>query len=410
VTGSAEPSGGPTYEQAAWSWTEHLRGGGTTPWTGWSATGGAGDASVAPRRAVPGAAQLELLRRLWLERRPEDATRERLNALVLARSGPGRGRGLQPLSWPEGAPRFGAPPTDPALVPDEELLRLAAGVLADLVVAAPAPPLAAPPRRRLLSRAPAFVITGAPVTASVVRRELAASGLVEGGASPVVLLLAEPLDVALTQVWSARVQRGAGIRWRGFLDRTAYRRGLPRPVDVAALAGAWSARLGADRVHVVVAASGTAAATRSVGEVLGRPLTSGPAASSLQPRLRPLSPAATDVARRVNAVLRLRVADDRKRALVRHLSTVLAACDEPGPPGALAVPVRLRDWAEETAARATRRLLADGYPVHGDLGRLGTLADDGPTRPDVAASLRVALRACLEQADNDPDARKAEMR
>ena len=55
---------GPDYAQTVWSWTEHLRAGGSTPWTAWVASGSGRDARVPPARNAPGAAQLELARRL----------------------------------------------------------------------------------------------------------------------------------------------------------------------------------------------------------------------------------------------------------------------------------------------------------------------------------------------------------
>ncbi|MGB0100866.1 MAG: hypothetical protein WBP61_11365, partial [Nocardioides sp.] len=109
----------------AWGWVAHLRAGGTTPWRDWSEPG-------EPRgRVLPGAQQLELLRRLNEAGSPgvELATR------VLDASAPGRGRPDLEL---DGAVRrldFGPPPVDPADLPDDELLRVAASVLADDVVA-----------------------------------------------------------------------------------------------------------------------------------------------------------------------------------------------------------------------------------------------------------------------------------
>ena len=87
---------GPGYAQAVWSWTEHLRAGGSTPWTAWVASGSGADAHVPPAWDAPGAAQLELARRL-AEAAPArgvaPAAYRRLADTVLTRSGPARRRG-----------------------------------------------------------------------------------------------------------------------------------------------------------------------------------------------------------------------------------------------------------------------------------------------------------------------------
>ena len=105
----------------AWSWIAQLRAGGTTPWRSWTAT----DASD-QGRYLPGAQQLELLRRLNLAGRPSTALVER----VLAASAPGRGRPDLELVGVDEARRFGPPAVDPAELSDDELLRVATGLLA----------------------------------------------------------------------------------------------------------------------------------------------------------------------------------------------------------------------------------------------------------------------------------------
>ena len=111
----------------AWAWIAQLRAGGTTPWRSWTAT----DASD-QGRYLPGAQQLELLRRLNLAGHPSTALVER----VLAASAPGRGRPDLELVGVDEARRFGPPAVDPAELSDDELLRVATGLLAlDLVPA-----------------------------------------------------------------------------------------------------------------------------------------------------------------------------------------------------------------------------------------------------------------------------------
>ena len=72
----------------AWAWVAHLRAGGTTPWAAWTATD-----AVRPRAGyLPGAQQLELLRRLNLAGRPSPTLVERVLAASRARPRPARPR------------------------------------------------------------------------------------------------------------------------------------------------------------------------------------------------------------------------------------------------------------------------------------------------------------------------------
>ena len=394
----------PSYEQVARSWTEHLRSGGTTPWAAWVGGDGGSQAIVPRGWSVPGAAQLELVRRLAMVSQLDGATFARLADVVLHRSAPGRGLAQQPLSWPvlAGAPRrFGAPPTDPSDVPVDELVRVAVGTLTELLLVAPVPAPPREPRRGRFTRTPAFALAGAPVTTSVVRRELGAAGHAEGGQSPRVVLLAEPFDVALAQVWSARVQRGAPVRWSGFVERWANRQELPPSVDYPALARQWAAEVGPGEVHVLVAPRDAAAETaRLLGLDLGRPRH-----PALQPRWKELSPAGVDVARRVNAVLNVRAGGAARDIAVAGCATVLASVA--GGSGTLAVPEPFREWAGTRARRVADDLREGGYPVLGDLVRIVPRSEglsSGPRRDDV---LRVAVDACLHQA---VALRKAEQR
>jgi len=394
---------GGDYRQTAWSWTQHLRGGGTTPWTAWTAPDVA--SPVPDGWEVPGAAQLELVRRLARAGSLSGPAFTRLADLVLSRSVPGRGLAQQPLRWtgPDAPTRVGAPPADPAEVPVGELLRVAVGTLVELLVAAPEQPAGSTAvRRRLLSRAPAFELAGAPVTASVVRRGLALAGHVEGGRTTRVVLLAAPLDAVLAEVWSARVQHGAAIRWRGFARRCAGRRELPPAADLPALARHWSARVGVGEVHVVVGADGPGAALTRVGGVLGV----GDSARRSRPRLadppvRDLAPAAVDVLRRVNAVLDVRVAEGRRPALRRSLARTLAGTVLPGErsgPG-LTVPAQHRAWVRGHGERIVEELRSAGYPVHGRLDDIVPRFAGRATHPRREEALRLALQACLDRAE-----------
>jgi hypothetical protein len=384
-----------SFEQAAWSWTEHLRSGGSRPWSDWVAAGEGTGAAVPDGWTPPGAAQLEVVRRA------SSATGQALPAeyvdRVLARSGPARGLANLPLGWPgatEARP-FGPPRTDPADVPDEELIRLGVGVLSDLLL------MRAHPdenewrvRRRLLSRSPAFELAGSPVTTAAVRRALAVAGQAEAVSASRVVLVTGPFDTALLEVWSARVQRGAPARWRGFVARAAH--GLPRSIDLSRVARTWADRVGPGAVHVVVAPADLGAATRLVAEVLGIPLgSSHPRRPPTPPPLLHLTPPAVDVVRRVNAVLAVKAPEAQHARAVRQLSILLQdrSGGQRAPEGRLTVPRAFQDWAQTQAERFTDDVRRGGYPVHGELGRIVPVFDDVPTQPHRATVLRLVLEA-----------------
>ncbi len=409
-----------TYEEAVWSWHRHLAAGGSTPWREWLTDGAAAPGEPVPAGwTPPGAAQLELLRRVAARGGLSGEATVRLADLVTSRSGPGRGLGQLPLLRPDRGPRgtapepgrarTGAPPVDPAEVPAEELVRVGTGALTELLLQTPAPAEPSPVRRQPVRgrwtsgrrRRPSFVLAGAPVTTALVRRTLEAAGHREGGRSPQVFVLVEPFDRALAQVWSARVQHGAPVRWHGFVQRWSGRRELPPSLDLTAVAGGWAARVGPGRVHLVAAdpsGSGVAAAG-VVAEVLG-PDPRPPAPPSATPTgVLDLSPAAVDVARRVNAVLGVRVPPDRHRVVLRRLVELLERCDLPRPPGSehlLTVPEPARRWAQDRAEQQVGALSAGGYPVHGSVDRFLPRFGDLATHPRREDALEV-VTACLTQ-------------
>lgn len=274
-------------------------------------------------------------------------------------------------------------------------MRLAVGTLTELVLAAPA---SAEPRtgvrRRPFTRTPAFVLAGSPVTVSAVRRELAAAGHGEGGRSPQVVLLVEPLDRALVQVWSARVQQGAPVRWAGCVSRWTARGVLPPSADLPALARSWADRVGVHGVHLVVAPTDAAGATRTVADLLGVRLRE--TAPHVVPRWRDLSPAAVDVARRVNGVLGVRVGEQRRRQAARTLVAALAGCDPATHP--LTVAEQHQDWVRDRARQMAEELGAGGYPVHGRPEDLVPRFTGVPTRPRPAEVLDMVEQGCLAQA------------
>jgi hypothetical protein len=218
-----------------------------------------------------------------------------------------------------------------------------------------------------------------------VRRSLALAGHHEGGRSPEVVLLAEPLDVALGQVWSTRVQRGAPVRWVTFAGRWARRDQLPPSADLVTIASWWADRVGPERVHVVLDADHR----RTAAAVLGL---SHVEAGATDPRSLP--PAAVDVLRRLNRVLNVRLPEAERVPRLRWLAGRLPADDDPR----LAVPARVRPWLEERAGRMADGLAAGGYAVHGDLTGIAPRHDGAP-HPRNAEVLDLVLDAVLDVAE-----------
>jgi len=353
-----------TSAARAWGWVAHLTSGGTTPWADWS-----GDAPAAG--LLPGAQHLELLRRLN-QAGPAPAP---LIERILHSGAPGRGQQELDLVGVAEPTRYGAPPVDPAELPDDELVRLASGVLADLVVSAPEPAPVPNRRPRLFRRE--YRLVGNRLTADHLRAALVRDGRPPGGPHPVVLVLVGDLGAHVADTWAARVRRGFAPHWDDWIHGLAERPGLPNGLDPLAQALTWADRVGPGRVHLVF---GTSAA----GPLLG--------ARGLTPPQR-LSHAALDAAGHTKGVLRLLVADaERERRLRGVLLPWLEAGDTPTLPGPV-VPRRFRGWLESEARRIRGGLEAAGYAVHG--GELDQLLPAEPVRtagPSDGEVLTVMLR------------------
>ncbi len=309
--------------------------------------------------------------------------------LVLARSGPGRGPAHLPLLWPDddrsaNLRRVGAPPVDPSAIPAGELCRVGAGVLAHQLIGLPSQPAVQQRRRRHRPWQRAFHLAGAPTTVAHVRDALAAAGHVEGGRSPEVVLVAEPLDVLLAQIWSARVQSGAPVRWVAFAARWAARDQLPPSANLSQIAAGWATRIGADRVHVVTGPD----PVRQTADVLGLSVAPSPS--------QDLSPAAVDLLRRLNRVLHVRVPQDQIADHLRRATALLPT--GAAPDSTLSVPGPQRAWVEERARRITADLRAGGYAVHGDLDRIAPRHSGAP-HPRSADVLDLVLDTCLRAAE-----------
>lgn len=352
----------------AWGWVDHLLDGGTTAWTEW--TGSAAPGGL----VVPGAQQLELVRRLNLAGSPSPELVRR----VLATSAPGRGQPDLELVGEVTPSPFGPRPVDPAALPDRELLRVAAAVLAEDVVDAPRRPRARGRRRPWRPRR-AYRLAGDPELTSAARSWLVARGRPPGGRAPVVAVLATDLGRMLAHEWTARAF-GSGVRaWGPWLARLA-RPGadLPPRVDVARVARDWAHRVGKHRVHVVVD-------PEALGDLVGvrrsPPFPTAPAV------------AVPDLARRVGVVVGLHVPPAERTRLMRDTFRA-ALAGTPGEP--LVLPEEHRDWARARAERMIEAVSAAGYPVHGDLR--GLLPGDlpGASAPRSAQTLALAVRTMLD--------------
>ena len=349
----------------AWGWVAHLRDGGTTPWREWTREGqGAG-------RILPGAQQLELLRRLNAAGHPSAQLCER----VLGASAPGRGRPDLELEGAVEVLPFGPRPVDPADLPDDELVRVATSVLADDVVAAGVPR----PRRPGIPRPwrTRYRIVGDPLLADPIRAALTARGHPPGGPRSIVLVVGTDLGRMLVDAWTSRSLDEGAPAWREWLDSIVHRNMAPPRVDLAGAARTWAGRVGPERVHVVL---DPAAVPRLVG--VRRPLPTSPA----------LSADAVDLARRVASVLGLLVGPHRRRALLREgLGPRLAAL--PGPP--LVVPPEHAEWLRQRGARMRDALLNAGYAVHGDPDTLLPRERAGVTDPSDDGVLMLAVQLLL---------------
>ncbi|MGC4113050.1 MAG: hypothetical protein QM747_22055 [Nocardioides sp.] len=353
-------------EARAWGWVAHLRDGGTTPWSAWGSAAGADEQSG---RYLPGAQQLELLRRLNQHRLPPPELAER----VLATSAPGRGRpdlglvGVLPESG------FGPPPVDPVDLPAEELVRVATALIAEDTVAAKDP--LEPRTPRLLRRR--YRALGDPELAFPLRDALLADGRPPGGRRATVVVGGTDVASMLVHVWTARCL-GAGVRsWPDWLAGEARRPALLERIDLAALARTWAERAGPARVHVVLDDP------RRVAR-----LVAGRRRRAVTPR--PLSADAVELARRTASVVGTLVTPERRTALMWHrLRPVLAA--HPGPE--LRIGERHQSWLHDRTQRLRRDLAAGDYAVHGTLAE--PVVRGSGHGPDDDRVLELAIRVLL---------------
>jgi hypothetical protein len=356
-------------EARAWGWVAHLRSGGRTPWRGWHDPAPPAEQAG---RYLPGAQQLELLRRLNALGRPSPVLAER----VLATSAPGRGRPDLGLVGVLPEFRFGPPPVDPAELPTRELVRVVTALIAEDVARAGDP---APQRpARLLRRR--YRVLGDPELARSVREALIADRRPPGGRSAVVVVTGTDLASMLVHVWTARSLGAGARRWPEWVAGEVRRPTVLPGIDLAAVAAHWAGRVGPTRVHVLPGDAGDLRrATRLAGARRARPV------------LLDLSADAVELARRTGPVLGSLVSPETRTHLMWHrLRPVLAATD--GPP--LVVPDRYRRHLVEQTAVLRRRLALGNYAVHGELPDPSDRP--GVTAPDEDRVLDLAMRLLLE--------------
>ena len=354
------------------SWVEHLRGGGTTPWLAWSARLAlrAGDGQA--HRVLPGAQQLELLRRINLAGGGSAPGDTRLADRVLTTSAAGRGKADLPLLGLP-APGFGPAPVDPAEVGPHELLRVASVLLADDLVALGPDPLRArwarPWRRR-------FRLVGDPVVATALREELRAAGRPEGGPRPFVVAVGAPLDELLAHTWTQRCFEHGSKPWADWLRFWRERDQLPARVDLVDSVRRWGARRPFARIVTDL-------------ERLPRQL-----GVRTLPQVRVPGGDQAELARRIAAVVGLRVPAHERPALMRTLQRRIP--DSGAAP--VGVPEREHDWVAASAARMTRQVTRAGYPVVGDLADLAPRATSpGPAiAADDQQVLDLAIRMVVD--------------
>ncbi len=352
----------------AWGWVAHLRDGGTTPWAEWS-----GDAEPSAR-VLPGAQQLELLRRLNLSVSSDSLHRghshlsTRLADRVLTAAAPGRGKPDLALLGVEDSP-YGPRPVDPSLLRPHELIRVATSVLAEDVVALGVP---APERhlRRVWHRN--YRVAGDPIAAAAVRDHLTSRGRPPGGHGAQTLVLGGPLDRLLADVWTRRCfERGTG-GWTEWLRFWQQRDELPPRIDLAGVAERQHGR-----VSVVLDLSRLPA-------LLG--------VRQLPPPTRPGADA-SELARRIATVVGLLVPADERAGLMTN--TLLPRMPMTGMPP-VSLPEEHREWVHAAAERMARRLSRAGYPVVGDPATV-LPTESAPNEATPEQVLALAVRMLVDE-------------
>lgn len=342
------------------AWVAHLRAGGSTPWASWTGT----TDDPAPRLR-PGAQQLELLRRL----NETGPVPEPLVERVLTASAAGRGRHDLELVGAGPASPFGPPPVDPAELPADELLRVAALLIAeDLAAQEPEEP--ADDLRQVVGtrvarvkhlgrgswlrpRRTTYRLVGDPWRAEALRADLVRRGRPPGGRGALVLVVADDLATMLADLWTDRCfsTGGAVPAWGSWLATVSRARRLAPGADPARAAALWSDRVGRERVRIVLD-------QRELAPVFGvRGLASAP----------PPSADAVELARRVSRALGLLVTPVSGRRILRE-RLLPRLLERPGPP--VVVPPDLHRWVHRRSIRLREEVRRGDYRVLGEVDAL----------------------------------------
>ncbi|MDQ6641763.1 MAG: hypothetical protein M3Y66_04625 [Actinomycetota bacterium] len=339
------------FDAAFWSWVEHLRSGGSTTWREWRSVE---HAYVAPRWPVPPtAAQLETVRSLSLRgtgvRLDYTGRFDWLADLVLTTPVGGRGPVDLRLPW------AGLEVAEPDALPARELLRVSVSAIAGWCATAPPLPMHVPRASRLRRRPwrGSFVLVGSSPHAGAVRQALHDAGHAEGGRRPTVLVFGAPLEAMIAVHWRRRVEGGAELRWRRLWSEMAVRGALPRTVDLASVADEWAARVGPERVHVILSED-CHDAVAAAGRILGIRLRGGVGSRS--------NAVDTDLLRRLNQALATQHVSIRRRPLEGDLSEVFFRSWD----GTPAVPAAQQSWAMAQGEQLAAEIAGRPYATHGD--------------------------------------------
>jgi hypothetical protein len=366
-----------SYDETVAGYADHLRQGGTTTWSAWLEQPIPAETS----RPLPDAVHLELVRRL---NAMADLPVAGLADRVLATASPGRGLVDVPLPWPERDRVYGSPATDPARLPEEELIRLAVGVLVHLLPGLPLPRDTAPAAGWPVPWRRRFLLHGAPGTVAAVRHGLLQRGLVESDWRTTHVVIARPVEVMMAEHWAASARDGGILKWSTLWRRRLAADRLPAPIDVASIARRLEGR-GRDAVHVVVARDAQEAAESTARLLHARTFVVAGSGELAQ----------TDLLRRVNRLTAVTAGPEHVRDLTARLTAVLDGAALPGTPQPPSVPEAALAWAREEADRTAHDLEAAGYAVHGNPGDLAPAEHEHPGTVDLGRTLELAVLACL---------------
>lgn len=329
----------------AWAWVSHLRKGGTTPWEDYRAASPQAVEGEPFGERLPGAQQLELLRRVNVATGGQIFVADGVLRATLT------GRG-QPEFALTGVAEV-RPQIDPAALTDGELLRVAASAIADALITGGLPTLPDPPPARRRRRH--FHLVGDPWLTIPLREQLVLAGHPSGGMRALTYVVGDRFDQLIVDAWSAACFDNGPAPWDAWLAKWAERDRVPGRVDLVGIAERHRAHSRA--VEIVLDPA-------LVGGLLGvrRPL-SVP---------RPLAASALEISRRVAIVLGGLVSTDERATLLRR-RLLPAVASTTGPP--LALPDQVEGWAQSQADKMRAAVLDAGYRVQGDWDTRGATPD-----------------------------------